>query len=531
MTASEIARLIIRIEETVNPDSEYYGKLVKWWEQEKELWHYGIGLSNTHFFNIGTIEAKELQILKRHDIIEHDIIEHRNLDIRGVPGIYSPFESDEIIERLKYSLRWLNDLPENSSKKKINGKALAFLIFTDDEAGTDKDSEPIDIDFASYLKQQSPQLKHNKIRDFFEKGKNWVYIFLGIFGFLIVVAIALTSGEFGIDQPWINWLLSGALISLPVIIISNWISNFKWSGFQKKSFWDWLQLLIVPLILAFGAFSLNYASETRDKEIAEKRKDQELLIAEERKQQELLKDYFSKMQTLILAEKTLPKSNNKPTGSPSLDQNQPKLSPESQAIAKALTFAVLDELDGKRKGKVISYLADSKLIIEDPTLKSKSEINLEHANLKDIVLQGVVMPFVKINNADMTNARLDNVDLSNSDLADSDLSEATLKNVKLIEAKVYRVNFTKTNLTGVNFSNTDLNNSNFYNATLDNITFSSFTILDQACFSEQPIITNMDANSREFWKKEIRQKKIRKIASQSECKPPQETHKKQSTEG
>ena len=523
MTALEIARLIIRIEETVNPDSEYYGKLVKWWEQEKELWHYGIGLSNTHFFNIGTIEAKELQILKRHDIIEHDIIEHRNLDIRGVPGIYSLFESDEIIERLKYSLRWLNDLPENSSKKKINGKALAFLIFTDDEAGTDKDREPIDIDFASYLKQQSPQLKHNIIRDFFEKGKNWVYIFLVIFGFWIFVAIALISDELGSDQPWIKWVLSAVLFSLTiflVIIISTWISNFKWSGFQKKSFWDWLQLLIVPLILAFGAFYLNYASETRDKQ-----------IAEEGKQQELLKDYFSKMQTLILAEKTLPKSNNKPTGSPSLDQNQPKLSPESQAIAKALTFAVLDELDGKRKGKVISYLADSKLIIEDPMLKSKSEINLEHANLKYIVLQDVVMPFVKINNADMTNARLDNVDLSNSDLADSDLSEATLKDVKLIEAKVYRVNFTKTNLTGVNFSNTDLNNSNFYNATLDNITFSSFTILDQACFSEQPIITNMDANSREFWKKEIRQKKIRKIASQSECKPPQETHKKQSTEG
>jgi hypothetical protein len=528
MTALEIARLIIRIEETVNPDSEYYGKLVKWWEQEKELWHYGIGLSNTHFFNIGTIEAKELQILKRHDIIARDIIEHRNLDIRGVPGIYSLFESDEIIERLKYSLRWLNDLPENSSKKKINGKALAFLIFTDDEAGTDKDREPIDIDFASYLKQQSPRLKHNIIRDFFEKRKNWLYI---LFGFLIVAAIALMSGKFGSDQPWIKSVLSWAFSILLVIIISNWISNFKWSGFQKKSFWDWLQLLIVPLMLAFAAFYLSYASETRDKEIAEKRKEQELLIAEERKQQELLKDYFYKMQTLILAEKRLPKSNNKPTGSPSLDQNQPKLSPESQAIAKALTFAVLDELDGKRKGKVISYLADSKLIIEDPTLKSKSEINLEHANLKDIVLQGVVMPFVKINNADMTNARLDNVDLSNSDLADSDLSEATLKNVKLIEAKVYRVNFTKTNLTGVNFSNTDLNNSNFYNATLDNITFSSFTILDQACFSEQPIITNMDANSREFWKKEIRQKKIRKIASQSECKPPQETHKKQSTEG
>jgi hypothetical protein len=458
MTASEIARLIIRIEETVNPDSEYYGKLVKWWEQDRELWHYGIGLSNTHFFNIGTIEAKELQILKRHDIIEHDIIEHRNLDIRGVPGIYSPFESDEIIERLKYSLRWLNDLPENSSKKKINGKALAFLIFTDDEAGTDKDSEPIDIDFASYLKQQSPQLKHNKIRDFFEKGKNWVYIFLGIFGFLIVVAIALI-GEFGSDKPWIKGLLSVLLFSLSiflVIIISNWISNFKWSGFQKKSFWDWLQLLIVPLMLAFGAFYLNYASETRDKQ-----------IAEEGKQQELLKDYFSKMQTLILAEKTLPKSNNKPTASPSLDQNQPKLSPESQAIARALTLAVLDELDGPRKGKVITYLAESNLIN-----KPNPEIKLDRANLQDIVLQDVDMNGVKIYKADMTRANLTDVKLTNADLTLSIFSSATLQRV--------------------DFSGATLNLSNFYNTKLKNIKISTSSKFQNVCYSQGTKITKFE---------------------------------------
>lgn len=459
MTASEIARLIIRIEETVNPDSEYYGKLVKWWEQEKELWHYGIGLSNTHFFNIGTIEAKELQILKRHDIIERDIIEHRNLDIRGVPGIYSLFESDEIIERLKYSLRWLNDLPENSSKKKINGKALAFLIFTDDEAGTDKDREPIDIDFASYLKQQSPRLKHNIIRDFFEKGKIWLYI---LFGFLIVAAIALMSGEFGSDQPWIKWVLSGAFSILLVIIISNWISNFKWSGFQKKSFWDWLQLLIVPLMLAFAAFYLNYVSETRDKQ-----------IAEDRKQQELLKDYFSKMQTLILAEKTLPKSNNKPTGSPSLDQDKSLLSQASQDIARALTLAVLDELDGPRKGKVITYLAESNLIN-----KPKPEIKLDRANLQDIVLQDVDMGGVKINKADMTRANLTDVSLINADLTLSIFSSATLQKV--------------------NFSGATLDKSNFYNTKLKNITISTSSKFQNVCYSEGTKFENTEDDKNQI---------------------------------
>jgi hypothetical protein len=499
MTASEIARLIIRIEETVNPDSEYYGKLVKWWEQDRELWHYGIGLSNTHFFNIGTIEAKELQILKRHDIIEHDIIEHRNLDIRGVPGIYSLFESDEIIERLKYSLRWLNDLPENSSKKKINGKALAFLIFTDDEAGTDKDSEPIDIDFASYLKQQSPQLKHNKIRDFFEKGKNWVYIFLGIFGFLIVVAIALI-GEFGSDKPWIKGLLSVLLFSLSiflVIIISNWISNFKWSGFQKKSFWDWLQLLIVPLMLAFGAFYLNYASETRDKQ-----------IAEEGKQQELLKDYFSKMQTLIVETKkskdSQPKivETKKSVETTKSKDSQPNpdgapLLPEFIPIAEALTFAVLDQLDGKRKGKVISYLADSKLItanIKDQ--KSKPVIDLRKANLKEIVLEDVSLDGLSITGADMTEAKLTEVILTNSNLVSSKFINATLDTV--------------------DFSGSKLGNSNFYDADLKNITRSEDSDFTMVCFRENQKINNKKV--KEYFEPTIN---ILLIQSAKSCKSPE----------
>jgi hypothetical protein len=424
---------------------------------------------------------------------------HRNLDIRGVPGIYSPFESDEIIERLKYSLRWLNDLPENSSKKKINGKALAFLIFTDDEAGTDKDSEPIDIDFASYLKQQSPQLKHNKIRDFFEKGKNWVYIFLGIFGFLIVVAIALI-GEFGSDKPWIKGLLSVLLFSLSiflVIIISNWISNFKWSGFQKKSFWDWLQLLIVPLMLAFGAFYLNYASETRDKQ-----------IAEEGKQQELLKDYFSKMQTLIVETKkskdSQPKivETKKSVETTKSKDSQPNpdgapLLPEFIPIAQALTLAVLDELDGKRKGKVISYLADSKLItanIKDQ--KSKPVIDLRKANLKEIVLEDVSLDGLSITGADMTEAKLTEVILTNSNLVSSKFINATLDTV--------------------DFSGSKLGNSNFYDADLKNITRSEDSDFTMVCFRENQKINNKKV--KEYFEPTIN---ILLIQSAKSCKSPE----------
>jgi hypothetical protein len=354
MSASDIAKLIIEVEEAVNPESGYYGELVTWWEQDGNLCHYGIGLSNTHLFNLGTADAKDMSVLKRHDIIEQG-----NLDIRVISNIRSPFEEDEIIERLKYALRWLNDLPKDSSNQSISGRALVGLIFKDNEKWKHQGNEPIhnEIDYKSYLKRQSPSLKYNKF-SFPKKGKKWAHYFLLLLLFLVVVIAIITDSipSLTIDQFW-KWVL--VVILLLLIVAVNIVSNFKWSGFQKKSLWDWLQLLVVPSMLAFGAFYLNYSSEARDKN-----------LADERQKQEIVKDYFSKMQTLILEEKKIRISQTPPKqiekdyysqNSP-FSRGQQKLSPESQPIAKALTFAILDEVNGSQKGKVIAYLAEAGLI-------------------------------------------------------------------------------------------------------------------------------------------------------------------------
>src|SRR5262249_31700785 len=38
---------------------------------------------------------------------------------------------------------------------------------------------------------------------------------------------------------------------------------FGWTGLKRKSLWDWLSLLIVPLVLAGGGFLLNNLQEQR----------------------------------------------------------------------------------------------------------------------------------------------------------------------------------------------------------------------------------------------------------------------------
>ena len=494
MITSELASLIIGIEENVRPESEYYGKLVEW-REKYQTWHYGISLSNTHFFSLGTLEKQELQLLKRHDI--------RDFDLRILPDVKSPFESDEVIERLKYALRWLQDLPDNSPNKTITGKELAFRILTgspDYEYSGDTKPIPPELSYEDYLKRSCPKLKHRKYS--LKNPQVWAYIFL--FVFVLFVAI-LTPPLFDLIKNLIGsiaWLksidnlvenISKILFFLFIFIISFllWrvfviISNFKWSGFQKKSFWDWLQLLIVPLMLALGAFYLSSAADFRDSQ-----------IAQERKQQEILTDYFSKMQDLIVETKKIKETSGYKESHPK-DQ-EVMLLPEFSSTAQALTLSVLEQLDGKRKGKVITYLAESQLItitVDNNKPSTQPEIKLDGANLDDIELgnngqrnslnekEMTIMDKIKIKNANMKRANLSGLQLLDSDISGSNLENATLKNVEFTGSIMIGSRFINGKITDVDFTDVRLGKTIFDNVKLENITISDKTNFDNACFTK-----------------------------------------------
>jgi uncharacterized protein YjbI with pentapeptide repeats len=527
MITSELASLIIGIEENVRPESEYYGKLVEW-REKYQTWHYGISLSNTHFFSLGTLEKQELQLLKRHDI--------RDFDLRILPDVKSPFESDEVIERLKYALRWLQDLPDNSPNKTITGKELAFRILTgspDYEYSGDTKPIPPDLSYEDYLKQSCPKLKHRKYS--FKNPQVWAYIFLFVF---VLFAAILTPPLFDLIKnligsiPWLESRdnlvenISKILFFLLIFIISFllWrvfaiISNFKWSGFQKKSFWDWLQLLIIPLMLALGAFYLNSAADFRDYQ-----------IAQEQKHQEILTDYFSKMQDLIVETK---KSKQTPGSKES--NSEERLLLEFRPTAQALTLSVLEQLDGKRKGKVITYLAESQLItanndnqsslpeVENDNPSSLPEIKLNGANLKEIVLKNVdlysiidmknkdrIINGIKINNANMERANLSKVNLFKSDLMGSNLENATLQNVNFAGSTMKSSRFINGQITDVDFTGVNLSETIFDNIKLENITISDKTNFDNACFTTSTTFYNTKQSLNPLTKdilKELKEKR------------------------
>ncbi len=218
-------------------------------------------------------------------------------------------------------------------------------------------------------------------------------------------------------------------------------------------------------------------------------------IAQERKQQEILTDYFSKMQGLIVETK---KSKQTPGSKES--NSEERLLLEFRPTAKALTLSVLEQLDGKRKGKVITYLAESQLItVDNNKLYPQPEINLYGANLAGMVLNDVDQVEtvnkrrlgVAITGADMTDSTIKNVRLFvGSQLRESKFIQANLTDVYFTNADMQGVQFIKSQMTGVDFSNTILSNTRFDNVETTKIIISPDTKLDDACANEGEIVLN-----------------------------------------
>jgi hypothetical protein len=133
--------------------------------------------------------------------------------------------------------------------------------------------------------------------------------------------------------------------------------GWAWTGLAIKSAWDWLQLLIIPVLLALGALWFNRQErraqnelETRRQEsaqaLAREERENDLKIAEDRVREDTLQRYLDRMSELVLNE----------------NLQESKRGDAVRVMARARTLAVLRSLDGNRKSQVVRFLYDAFLI-------------------------------------------------------------------------------------------------------------------------------------------------------------------------
>lgn len=244
---------------------------------------------------------------------------------------------------------------------------------------------------------------------------------------------------------------------------------WHWTGFKEKKLWDVLQLLIVPTALAIGAFYLQETAKQRD-----------LQIADDRAKQETLNRYFDQISTLLFEQKL----RTTEEGS------------EARIISRARTLTALRNLDGDRRGDLIRFVAEAKLIQgEKPTINltnadlfkadltdiDLSEVNLSEAvlieaslreatlirtNLNGVFLHKADLREANLNEANLSEAILSKANLSKSNLSNANLTKAFLFQANLSRATLSRADLTKAGLVSANLSNVNLSNTNLNGALL-----------------------------------------------------------------
>lgn len=243
---------------------------------------------------------------------------------------------------------------------------------------------------------------------------------------------------------WQKYLLYASIVIVGGYILFETI-RLKNTGFEGKSLWDWMELLIIPAVLAVGAFYLNHSERAVERQIAEDRAKLEREIATDRQQETALQAYIDRMSELLLKDK-LRTTRNK----------------EVRNVARTRTRSVLDGLDSMRKRFVLAFLFEAKLInTPEPVIylvgANLKNVNLYMANLESSVLHGANLQYSNLNfaslqNADLSRVNLEYASLSLTNLIGADLTYAVLRNA---------------NLTYAFLRNTDLRGANLDNANLE----------------------------------------------------------------
>jgi uncharacterized protein YjbI with pentapeptide repeats len=261
---------------------------------------------------------------------------------------------------------------------------------------------------------------------------------------------------------WKTYLLYGSLVMIGAALLFSLVQTVRAgnTGFETKTLWDWMELLIVPIFLAGGAFFLEHSERkaeqqrgedqriledqrsqdrtTAEQIRADKQKELEQAILKDGQQEAALQGYLNRMADLLLKEKLRVTENE-----------------ELKKISRIQTLTVLRGLDGARKGMVLRFLWEAELLAREN-------------------------PVIKLTGADLSDAELSQADLSGADLSGVDLKKAKLSHARLQGANLRRANLYCADIMYSNLSSADLSQAELGEAQLDGATLTNHTNLQGA---------------------------------------------------
>ncbi len=238
---------------------------------------------------------------------------------------------------------------------------------------------------------------------------------------------------------------------------------WEWTGVKEKKGWDFLQLLVAPVLLGAIALGLQEYVKEHDQKLADAKVQQDQQLADDKAKQDTLVKYLDQM-------------------ADSLQHGLLKTKPgdDQFIVAQSRTVLALQSLDRTRQHLVVQFLSASGLNDRpDPNwqprdkqgqpnpLPAKSRVllyqaQLTKANLGNSDLSGAVLVNANLEVANFgcnppESRKPDQCsDLRDADLRGADLYRANLSGANLSYADLRGANLLVVNLRGANLWNADL---------------------------------------------------------------------------
>lgn len=277
----------------------------------------------------------------------------------------------------------------------------------------------------------------------------------------------------------------------------------RFTGIRGKTLWNLVELLGAPAAVLFAAFHIEGSI----------RKEANSIKAENNRQEVLQNALKEIKQTKIAELPTLTERTRDATPNRKIHRQKIPFDPVSkeltgygprvkQTTIRANILTALQQLDGRRKGILITFLEESFLIQKISLAKADLRnanipfkdlnrtvlkgANLKGADLRESVLQHANLgPFTQnfytpgkdieiptnlsnanLKNTNMLGSNLQQANLSNSDLGGSMLKGINLKGANLNNADLRNADLRLANLTNSNLRNADLRHSSLLNSNL-----------------------------------------------------------------
>jgi CO dehydrogenase/acetyl-CoA synthase epsilon subunit len=234
------------------------------------------------------------------------------------------------------------------------------------------------------------------------------------------------------------------------------------SMFPGKGLWDYLEMLLVPVLIFGLTVLLERWNKNRD---VVQRNESERIRQEEAKDQ-ALQLYFDRISSILIDKQVI-----------SLAEAAKKLGPDykdplvesARDVIRAQTLAILRvfSADKEKKSSVVRFLIESEIL--SSLTVSLSGADLSGADLSGAHLAGANLTGADLSGDNLSYANLSGAKLFSANLSGAILSEAYLSGANLSFANLSEANFSRANefAYGANLSDADLSWANLENIKWD----------------------------------------------------------------